>query len=106
MQPTTMPVFKCPCRDCDSPRDDYDRVMAINLRGVWSCMKFELQQMRKQKRTIVMSHWTKASPDRDSHAAASTMHRASRYATRGIRLRRSARDAPQSDVRHMIAEAG
>jgi hypothetical protein len=26
----------------DAPRDDYDRVMAINLRGVWSCMKFEL----------------------------------------------------------------
>jgi NAD(P)-dependent dehydrogenase (short-subunit alcohol dehydrogenase family) len=34
----------------DSPRDDYDRVMSINLRGVWSCMKFELQQMRKQGR--------------------------------------------------------
>jgi len=32
----------------DSPRDDYDRVMEINLRGVWSCMKFELQQMREQ----------------------------------------------------------
>lgn len=32
----------------DSTRDDYDRVMSINLRGVWSCMKFELQQMRKQ----------------------------------------------------------
>jgi len=32
----------------DSPRNDYDRVMAINLRGVWSCMKFELQQMREQ----------------------------------------------------------
>jgi NAD(P)-dependent dehydrogenase (short-subunit alcohol dehydrogenase family) len=32
----------------DSPRDDYDRVMSINLRGVWNCMKFELQQMRKQ----------------------------------------------------------
>ena len=32
----------------DSPRDDYDRIMAINLRGVWSCMKFELQQMREQ----------------------------------------------------------
>jgi NAD(P)-dependent dehydrogenase (short-subunit alcohol dehydrogenase family) len=32
----------------DSPRDDFDRVMSINLRGVWSCMKFELQQMRKQ----------------------------------------------------------
>src|SRR5580693_5500786 len=32
----------------DSPRDDFDRVTAINLRGVWSCMKFELQVMRKQ----------------------------------------------------------
>jgi NAD(P)-dependent dehydrogenase (short-subunit alcohol dehydrogenase family) len=32
----------------DSTREDYDRVMGINLRGVWSCMKFELQQMRKQ----------------------------------------------------------
>jgi NAD(P)-dependent dehydrogenase (short-subunit alcohol dehydrogenase family) len=27
----------------DSPRDDYDRVMGVNLRGVWSCMKFELR---------------------------------------------------------------
>ena len=32
----------------DTTRGDYDRVMGINLRGVWSCMKFELQQMRKQ----------------------------------------------------------
>jgi NAD(P)-dependent dehydrogenase (short-subunit alcohol dehydrogenase family) len=32
----------------DSPREDYDRVMSINLGGVWICMKFELQQMRKQ----------------------------------------------------------
>jgi NAD(P)-dependent dehydrogenase (short-subunit alcohol dehydrogenase family) len=32
----------------DSTREDYDRVMAVNLRGVWSCMKFELRQMRKQ----------------------------------------------------------
>jgi len=29
-------------------RGDFDRVMGINLRGVWSCMKVELQQMRKQ----------------------------------------------------------
>src|SRR5437870_3145114 len=32
----------------DAPREDFDRVMAINLRGVWSCMKFELRQMCKQ----------------------------------------------------------
>lgn len=27
---------------------EYDRVMNINLKGVWLCMKYELQQMRKQ----------------------------------------------------------
>ena len=32
----------------DTTREDYERVMGINLRGVWSSMKFELQQMRKQ----------------------------------------------------------
>src|SRR2546425_332838 len=32
----------------DTTRKDYDRVMGINLRGVWSCMKYELLQMRKQ----------------------------------------------------------
>lgn len=32
----------------DQTREDFDRVTAINLRGVWSCMKYELQQMRKQ----------------------------------------------------------
>jgi NAD(P)-dependent dehydrogenase (short-subunit alcohol dehydrogenase family) len=29
-------------------REDFDRVTAINLRGVWSCMKYELRQMREQ----------------------------------------------------------
>lgn len=32
----------------DQTREDFDRVTAINLRGVWSCMKYQLQQMRKQ----------------------------------------------------------
>ena len=32
----------------DTTREDYDRVMGVNLRGEWCCMKFELQQMRKQ----------------------------------------------------------
>jgi NAD(P)-dependent dehydrogenase (short-subunit alcohol dehydrogenase family) len=32
----------------DTTREDYDRVMGINLRGQWSCMKFELQQMRRR----------------------------------------------------------
>ncbi|HMO30451.1 glucose 1-dehydrogenase [Enterovirga sp.] len=32
----------------DVPREDYRRVMAVNLDGVWNCMQAELRQMRKQ----------------------------------------------------------
>ena len=28
--------------------EEFDRVHAINLRGVWNCMKYELRQMREQ----------------------------------------------------------
>src|SRR5437867_5825811 len=39
----------------DTTREDYERVMGINLQGVWSCMKFELQQMRKQGSGTIVS---------------------------------------------------
>ena len=39
----------------DQTREDFDRVMNINLRGVWSCMKYELQQMRKQKSGAIVN---------------------------------------------------
>jgi NAD(P)-dependent dehydrogenase (short-subunit alcohol dehydrogenase family) len=32
----------------ESTREDWDRVIGINLRGVWSCMKHELRQMERQ----------------------------------------------------------
>lgn len=32
----------------DATVDDYERVMSVNLRGVWACMKFELEHMRRQ----------------------------------------------------------
>lgn len=32
----------------DSTREEWDRVIGINLRGVWSCMKHELRQMERQ----------------------------------------------------------
>src|SRR3954469_8612761 len=32
----------------DSTREDWDRVIGTNLRGVWTCMKYELQQMQRQ----------------------------------------------------------
>jgi len=32
----------------DSTLEEWDRVIGINLRGVWSCMRYELQQMQRQ----------------------------------------------------------
>lgn len=32
----------------DQTRADFDKVTGVNLGGVWSCMKYELQQMSKQ----------------------------------------------------------
>lgn len=32
----------------DSTFEEWERVIGINLRGVWSCMKYELQQMQRQ----------------------------------------------------------
>jgi len=32
----------------ESTREEWDRVIGINLRGVWSCMKYELRQMVRQ----------------------------------------------------------
>jgi len=32
----------------DYPEDDWNRVISINLTGVWLCMKYELEQMVKQ----------------------------------------------------------
>src|SRR6201984_380000 len=80
----------------DSPRDDYDRVMAINLRGVWSCMKFELQQMREQASGAIVNCSSLGGllggARRGTYHAAKhggigfTKSAAVEYATRGIRV--------------------
>jgi NAD(P)-dependent dehydrogenase (short-subunit alcohol dehydrogenase family) len=36
--------------------EEFDRVNAINLRGVWSCMKYELRQMRTQRSGAIVNN--------------------------------------------------
>src|SRR5947207_3045872 len=40
----------------DSTREDWDRVIGINLRGVWSCMKHELRQMERQGEGAIVNN--------------------------------------------------
>ncbi|MGG2396691.1 SDR family oxidoreductase [Pseudomonas sp. SH1-B] len=37
-----------PCQTSELPASDFDLVNAVNLRGVWACMKHELKQMTVQ----------------------------------------------------------
>lgn len=39
----------------DEPAETFDRVNAINLRGVWACMKHELRQMRAQRSGAIVN---------------------------------------------------
>src|SRR3989440_4790875 len=40
----------------DSTREDWDRVIGVNLRGVWSCMKHELRQMQRQGEGAIVNN--------------------------------------------------
>jgi NAD(P)-dependent dehydrogenase (short-subunit alcohol dehydrogenase family) len=40
----------------DESEDDFDRVIAVNAKGVWLSMKYELKQMQKQKRGAIVNN--------------------------------------------------
>ena len=80
----------------DSTREDFDRVMGVNLRGVWCCMKSELQWMRTQAGGAIVNCSSMGglagAPGRGIYQAAKhgvlgfTKSAALEYAGRGIRI--------------------
>ena len=44
-----------PTRTADTPEADFDQIIAVNLKGVWLCMKYEIQQMLAQGGGVIVN---------------------------------------------------
>ena len=84
-----------PSDAADEPIEHFERVTAVNQRGVWACMKHELRVMRDQgaARSSTVRPWAVSSASRtrslsrhQARRARNDQKRGVEYAPRGIRI--------------------
>lgn len=44
-----------PVRTVDGTEEEYDQIMAVNAKGVWLCLKYEIQQMLRQGGGVIVN---------------------------------------------------